>query len=120
MKIKDLEEIKEQISEIKSISDKLDYVTSTAINQRLIKITPFINDELNRLNLAGVEINGPKILIFTNRDAKNEKLTVQEYMNKKLNELTVADYKIIDFGKMDEEFEDDNTRTIYFFIKYTS
>ena len=81
MKIKDLEEIKRQISEIKSISDKLDYVTSTAINQ---------NEYSN-------------FLIANN-----------------LNELTVAEYKIIDFGKMDEEFEDDNTRTIYFFIKYTS
>lgn len=120
MKIKDLEEIKKLVGEIKSISDKLDYATSSSINQRIIKIIPLLNGELERLNSAGVEINGPKILIFTNRDAKNEKMTVQDYMNKKLNEISLADFKVIDFGKIDEEFEDDNTRTIYFYIKYTS
>ena len=120
MKVKELEEIKNLLNGIKSISDKLDYNTSTAINQKLIKINPMINNEIERLTKQGVDVTGPKILIFTNRSAKRENVTVQEYMNKRLNELVLDGNKVIDYGKLDEEIEDDNSRTIFFFIKYTS
>lgn len=120
MKVKELEEIKKLLDEIKSVGDKLDYKTSTAINQRLIKINPAINGEIERLTKQGVDVESPKILIFTNKEAKQQHITVQDYMNKKLAEIVLDDYKVIDYGKLDEEIEDDNTRTIYFYIKYTS
>ncbi len=119
MKVRELEEIKKLLGEIKAVGDKLDYATSTAINQRLIKVNPVINNEIDRLTKQGVDVVSPKILIFTNREAKQEHTTIQDYMNKKLAEIVLDDYKVIDYGKLDEEIEDDNTRTVYFYIKYT-
>lgn len=119
MKIKEVEDIKKLLADIKSISDGLDYNTSTAINQKLIKITPVLNSELNRLEAQGVDVTGPKILIFTNKEVKQNKMSIQDYMNKQLNNLVLADYKVIDYGKLDEYYEDDNTRIVNFYIKYT-
>lgn len=120
MKARDIEEIQKFLSEIKDFSNKQDYNTFTFINQRIVKILPILDTELKRLELTNVEMNCPKIKIFTNRNAKESKQTVEEYMNERLKELVLDDYKIIDYGKLDETFEDDNTRTIYFYIKYTS
>jgi hypothetical protein len=120
MKKQEVEDLQKLITEIKTISDKLDYNTSSAINQRVVKIIPILNTELARLDSSGVEVNCPKILIFTNSDAKQSKMTVQDYMNQKLSELVLNDYIILDYGKLDEEYADDNTRIIYMFIKYTN
>lgn len=120
MKLKDVENIQRWLNDIKAVADKESYNLSTEINRSVVKIMPILKEEQERLNDNHIEINCPKILIFTNRDAKEYKKTVQDYMNQKLQELVSNDFKIIDFGKMDEEFEDDNSRTIYFYIKYTS
>ena len=50
----------------------------------------------------------------------NENMTVQDYMNSKLKDFVNQDFKIMDFGKLDETFEDDNSRTLYFYIKYSN
>lgn len=123
MKKQDIEMIQKQLTEIKSISDKLDYNTSSAINQKLIKITPVLSAEYERMNTDNISINCPKLYLFTNREASEQKLTVADFMNKKLQELVVNGYKIIDFGKFDEAYNeeiDDGKRTIWLFIKYTS
>lgn len=120
MKKIDIEQIQTQLEEIKAYMDKQDYNSSTYINQRIIKIRPILEAEIRRMDRDDIEVHTPKILIFTNREAKQNKKTVQEYMNYKLHELVINDYKIIDYGKLDEAYEDDNTRTIYLFIKYTS
>ena len=120
MKIKDIENIQSWLKDIKSVSDKQSYNVSSEINKSLVKIIPILNDEYNRLTDNHIDIDCPRICIFTNRDAKEYKQTVQDYMNNKLRELVSNDFKIIDFGKLDESFEDDNSRTIYFYIKYTN
>lgn len=120
MKIKDVENIQKWLDDIKVVADKESYNVSSAINKSLVKILPLLKEEHERLSDNHIEVNCPKIYIFTNRDAKEYKQTVQDYMNNKLQGLVSNDFKILDFGKMDEEFEDDNSRTIYFYIKYTS
>ena len=120
MKLQDIDNLQKYVDEIKLISDKLDYNTSSAINKCITKIAPLIKDERNRLESSNVDIDFPKLKIFTNREAKEHKMTVQDYMNYNLRELVINQYKIIDFGKLDEEYEDDNSRTIYMYIKYTS
>lgn len=120
MKIQDIDNLQKYVDEIKVISDKLDYNTSSAINKNITKIIPLLKEERNRLESSNVDIDFPRIKIFTNREAIEHKMTVQDYMNYNLQELVVNEYKIIDFGKLDEEYEDDNSRTIYLYIKYTS
>ena len=119
MKKEELENIMTNLKSITNIASKQDYNTSTAINKLVNQINPIIKAEYDRLDKDKVEINCPKILIFTNRDALKIKMLVQDYMNDKLKELVIGGYKIIDYGKLDEEIMDDNTRTLYFYIKYT-
>ena len=45
MKKQDIEIMQKYVDEIKQISDKLDYNTSSAINQRIVKITPLLKSE---------------------------------------------------------------------------
>lgn len=119
MKKVELEDIMRNLKEISNVSSRQDYNTSTAINKLINQINPIIKAEYDRLDKDKVDINCPKILIFTNRDALKIKMLVQDYMNDKLKELVIGGYKIIDYGKLDEEIMDDNTRTLYFYIKYT-
>ena len=120
MKIKEIEQIQVCLDNIKSLTEKENYKLSSAINKQIVQIRPILDTEYKRLNDSGIDINCPKICIFTNKDAKEQGFNVQNYINKKLQELVSADFKIIDYGKLDECYEDDNTRTIYFYIKYTN
>ena len=117
-----LDDINRSIDLLKTLQDYLnglEYNISSYSNQILVKVLPILQDEKIRLENSGVEINCPKIKIFTNLDAKNNKQTVEEYMNYCLRELVINNYKIIEYGKIDEQYADDNTRVIYFYIKYT-
>ena len=49
MKLQDIDNLQKYVDEIKLISDKLDYNTSSAINKCITKITPLIKEERNRL-----------------------------------------------------------------------
>lgn len=120
MKLNDILHIKTLLNDIKQISDAQAYSVSSAINQKLVQITPILDVEQQRMETDNVSINCPKILIFTNRDAISSDMTVQDYMNLKLQEIVINSNKVIDYGKLDEEIEDDNTRTIYMYIKYTN
>lgn len=120
MKVKDIENIQMWLEELKEFANKQDYNSFTYINQRLIKILPILETEYNRLVDNDMELDFPKIMIFTNLEAKQNKMTVQEYINFKLKELVINGCKIIDYGKLDEEYNDDNSRLLYFYIKYSS
>lgn len=120
MKKQDLELMKLNVDEIKAFAEKQDYNSYTYINQRLVKIVKVIDDEMNRLTSNGDDMTLPKIAIFTNQDARDNNMKVDEYMNMRLRELVVNGCKIFDFGKLDEQYLDDNTRILYFYIKYNS
>ena len=120
MKIQDISNAQIMLEELRDFANKQDYNTFTFINQRLVKLIPMLEAEYNRLQTNIVVANCPQICIFTNRDAMNENMTVQDYMNSKLKDFVNQDFKIMDFGKLDETFEDDNSRTLYFYIKYSN
>lgn len=50
MKKNDLEIVIETLNDLKLISNKLDYNTSTAINKRLMTIIPLLEKEYDRLD----------------------------------------------------------------------
>ena len=57
MKVTDLESIQESLDIIKTVSDKLDYNTSSAINKEIIKISPIISKEIERMDTEKITIN---------------------------------------------------------------
>lgn len=116
MKKQDIETIQKYVDEIKQISDKLDYNTSSAINQRLVKVTPLLKSELDRVDNNKIEMDCPQIIIIKSNDVINRKenKSITDYMNSKLKELVINEFKIIDFGIVP------NGEEIYAFIKYTS
>lgn len=120
MKLQDISNAKIWLEELRDFANKQDYNTFTYINQRLVKLMPILELEYNRLKSDNLSVNCPQIYIFTNRDALNANMTVQDYMNLKLKDFVNNDFTIMDFGKLDETFEDDNSRTIYFYIKYSN
>lgn len=87
MKLQELEEIKSAIAELQQFANQQDYNTTSFINRRLVKISPKINTEIERMESESVEIHSPKLVIVP-----------ADEINDKLQELVKEDYKIIDFG----------------------
>lgn len=116
MKKQDIEMLQKYVNEIKQVSDKLDYNTSSAINQRIVKITPLLKSELDRVDNNKIEIDCPQIIVIKSNEIMNRKenKSITDYMNNKLKELVLNEYKIIDFGIVP------NGQEVYAFIKYTS
>lgn len=116
MKKQDIEMLQKYVDEIKQVSDKLDYNTSSAINQRIVKITPLLKSELDRVDNNKIEIDCPQIIVIKSNEIMNKKenKSITDYMNNKLKELVLNEYKIIDFGIVP------NGQEVYAFIKYTS
>lgn len=116
MKKQDIEMLQKYVDEIKQVSDKLDYNTSSAINQRIVKITPLLKSELDRVDNNKIEIDCPQIIVIKSNEIMNRKenKSITDYMNNKLKELVLNEYKIIDFGIVP------NGQEVYAFIKYTS
>lgn len=116
MKKQDIEMLQKYVDEIKQVSDKLDYNTSSAINQRIVKITPLLKSELDRVDNNKIEIDCPQIIVIKSNEVMNRKenKSITDYMNNKLKELVLNEYKIIDFGIVP------NGQEVYAFIKYTS
>lgn len=116
MKKQDIEMLQKYVDEIKQVSDKLDYNTSSAINQRIVKITPLLKSELDRVDNNEIEIDCPQIIVIKSNEIMNKKenKSITDYMNNKLKELVLNEYKIIDFGIVP------NGQEVYAFIKYTS
>lgn len=115
MKKSDIEDMLKYCEAIKEISNKQNYNVSTAINQNLVRVTKKLKEEFDRMNNDKLVINCPSIILIKASDLKYQEMSLSDYMNNKMKELVMNDYKIIDFGISNVE---DNF--IYAFIKYTS
>lgn len=113
MKKSEIELSLEALNNIKSISDKLNYNISSSINKEVIKITPILEKELYRLKEDKIVVNCPAILFIGSTDIDFNKESLSEFINKKLQELVLNEYKIIDYGICDKN-------GIIAYIKYTS
>ena len=119
MKVTDLESIQESLDIIKTVSDKLDYNTSSAINKEIIKISPIISKEIERMDTEKITINCPKILILSieNLMAKFYASDLTDAINEQLKELVVNGYKIIDYEISQDTLSYGSKA---FVVKYTS
>lgn len=114
MKKVDLENAITSLKELKSFTDRLEYNTSTFVNQKLMTVFPVLQAEYDRLDNDKVVINCPKLLIVGSKDVTT-KQTLTDFVNDKLQELVMNDYKIIDYGLWGRSNEE-----ILIYIKYTS
>lgn len=112
MKKNDVELVINTLKDIKCITDKLDFKTSSHINQLLIKIMPIMENEVKRLDDNNIEITCPKLLILDEESVEVGQ-TMAECINIKLTELVQNGFKIIDFGMYDIE-------NYVGYIKYTA
>lgn len=111
MKKQELETVVKELKEIKDLTDRQEYVVSSYANQRFINIFPILDKELKRLSTEKIEVNCPALLLISVEEANKSKQTVTDYINKKLQELVLQEYKIIDYGIYNENL---------LYIKYTS
>lgn len=114
MKVSEIESIQKNLKEIEHLTDKQPYNVSSYVNQRLIKIYPILTKELERLEADNVTINCPKILMYQ-CEANKEQAEITDFINKKLHDLVLQDYKIIDYG-----IEGISNGHFIIFIKYTN
>lgn len=113
MKKQDIEVCLEALNNIRAISDKQIYNVSSAINKEIIKIKPVLDEEHKRMNNEKIVINCPAIMFIGTSEIDFSVESLSEFINKKLQELVLNDYKIIDYGICDKE-------GILAYIKYTS
>lgn len=111
MKKQELELVISSLKEIKTITDKQEYNVSTLVNMKYNDIIKILDKELERLNTTKVEVNCPKIIIMEAQ--KSSTTTFTEAVNKKLEELMLNDYKIIDYGFIGNDIT-------HAYIKYTT
>lgn len=111
MKKQELEQAINDLKGIKEVSDKQDYLVSSAINVKYNAVLNVLDKELRRMSTEKVEVNCPKILLLEHN--QKGKTTFTDSINSKLQELVLADYKIIDYGVFDSNPE-------MAFIKYTT
>lgn len=114
MKKVELETAIDALKDLKLISDRLNYNESVAINTKLMLALPVLEKELTRLEAEKIDIACPQLIVLGVKDV-NTKQTLSDFVNEKLKELVLADYKIIDYG-----LYSNNTSDVYVFIKYTS
>lgn len=111
----DIESLITDINELKEISDKQEYVVSSKMNTIYNKILPILEKESQRLETSNIEANSPKIIII-NYDKNeyfgsgNSAQGFTDQINEQLQQLIVNEYKIIDYGLINNECA---------YIKYT-
>ena len=115
MRKTDIDDMLKACETIKDISNKQNYNVSSVINQNLVKVTNKLKEEFDKMDKDKLVINCPSIILIKAVDLKYKDDNLSDYMNNKMKELVMNDYKIIDFGISHVE---DNC--IYAFIKYTS
>ncbi|WP_304393252.1 hypothetical protein [uncultured Clostridium sp.] len=98
MKKQDLEAGIEDLKEIRNIASKQDYNTSVAINKKLLKILPLLENEYNRMTKENVNVESPLYKEITIRDCDDLHVTMEEYINNYIAELAENDYSILDYG----------------------
>lgn len=114
MRKTDVEKIIDALNTIKNYTNKMDFKSSTFINQQLIQIQPILNKELDRLENDNIEINSPKLLLLSTKDLDAEQ-TLVDLANIRMSELVENNYKIIDFGIYETKMQE-----MFIFIKYTN
>lgn len=120
MKINDIENMQKYIANIKAISDRLDYNTSSAINKEIVKINPILQNEYDRMSEEKITINCPKLMMVRNNEILSKYMvnSIVTALNMQLSELIANGYKVVDYNLyLSDNKIDDNT---YFIIKYTS
>ena len=119
MKKEELVQILNDLNEIKGITDKQEYIVSKSVNQLMNNIRPILNMELNRMDMEKIECNAPAVCCITSGDLQG----ITETMNKKLDELVMQNYKIIDYSvTFNNTIIKPNTYSVIYLgvIKYTS
>lgn len=94
MKISDLKNIRTNLEEIKSITDKEEYLVSSNVNQRLMNIFPLVDKEIKRMDSEGIEVHCMKVMIL--QHTTDSKKSFTDIINEQIERLTLQDYKIID------------------------
>lgn len=115
MKKLEIEEMLKACNGIRDISNKQNYNVSSAINQQLVKITNKLKEEYDRMDKDKITINCPAIILIKASDLQYKEQSLSDYINNKMKELVMNNYKIIDFG-----ISGISGNQIYAFIKYTS
>lgn len=113
MRKTELEKSIEDLEVLREIAAKQDYNTSVAINQKLVKIIPLLQNELTKMNRDNYDITSPMIVEITQKDCEDTHQSMQDFMNNYMAELVDNDLTIIDFGI---NYIDSNTKIGY--IKY--
>ena len=119
MKKEELIKVLKDLDEIKSITDKQEYVVSKNVNQLMNSIRPVLNNELRRMDLKEVECNAPELCCITSSDLQD----ATQLINLKLEELVKNDYKIIDYSStFNNTIVKPNTYSVIYLgvIKYTT
>lgn len=102
------------LTSIKNITDKQEYLVSSKVNTIYTKMLPELEKESKRLSDSDVEITSPKILIleYNKFDSSSQNMceTFSKQINKELQNLVINNYKIIDYGLINKEVA---------YIKYT-
>jgi len=115
MRKSDIDNMLKICENIRNISNQQSYNVSSAINQNLVKITGKLKEEFERMDNDKIVINCPSIILIKAADLRYQEMSLSDYMNNKMKELVMNNYKIIDFGISNIE-----GNFIYAFIKYTS
>lgn len=115
MRKTDIDDMLKACDNIRNISNKQNYNVSSIINQNLVKVTTKLKEEFERMDKDKLTINCPAIILIKASDLQYQEMSLSDYINNKMKELVMNNYKIIDFGisNVDNNF-------IYAFIKYTS
>lgn len=113
MKKSDLDLMIETLNDLKTISNRLDYNSSTAINKRIMTVLPILEKEYERMSEDKIEIHCPKLLILSAKDIPDKKVTLTDCTNNVMADLVNGGYKIIDFGIVTD------STGIFVYIKYT-
>lgn len=114
MKKNSVEKLLEIVDDLKEFTNKLDYNTSSYINQRLVKISPILKEELEILNKENSSIGCPKLMLITNNDVP-EDLDMIDYVNEEIKKLVVKGYTISDYGILTNNLSPNN---VCVYIKY--
>lgn len=115
MRKSEIDDMLKACDNIRNISNQQSYNVSTAINQNLVKVTKKLKEEFERMDNDKLTINCPAIILIKASDLQYQEMSLSDYMNNKMKELVMNNYKIIDFGISNVE-----NNFIYAFIKYTS
>ena len=98
MKKQEIETIIQKLKEVKEITDKQEYLVSSAINQKLTEVFPLLDKELQRLDNNKIEVTSPAIVLVNYDPESNPDKSFTEYFNSVLHNLVLQDFKIIDYG----------------------